>query len=75
MHDGDGAADPRRSGAEIELVHVISGSVRIEFSDRSWNLDQGDTLTFEAQEPHNWHASSTVGADLVWVLVPAAWTP
>jgi transcriptional regulator with XRE-family HTH domain len=72
---GNGGDTLYTIGAETELVHVISGSVRLEFSDRSWEMGAGDTLTFNAQEPHNWHASSTDGADLVWVLVPAAWNP
>jgi transcriptional regulator with XRE-family HTH domain len=72
---GNGGDTLYTIGAETELVHVISGSVRLEFSDRSWELEQGDTLTFDAQEPHNWHATSAEGADLVWVLVPAAWNP
>jgi len=72
---GDGGDTLYTIGADIELVHVLSGSVRLEFSDRSWELKQGDTLSFNAQEPHNWHASTTEGADLVWVLVPAAWNP
>lgn len=72
---GDGGDTLYTIGAEIELVHVIGGSVRLEFSDRSWDLSEGDTLTFNAREPHNWHASSTEGADLIWLLVPAVWSP
>lgn len=71
---GDGGETLYTIGAEIELLHVISGEVRVEFADREWSLTAGDTLTFDAGEPHNWHAGPD-GADLVWVLVPSAWSP
>lgn len=72
---GDGGEVLYAIGAEIELVHVVSGTILVEFADREWPLVAGDSLTFDASEPHNWRADPTTGAELLWVLVPAVWNP
>lgn len=57
----------------VESLHVISGSVTVEFAGREETLDPGDTLTFPGRTPHTWRTSEA-GAEVVWVLVPAAWS-
>lgn len=68
---GNGGAEKYAVSAERELVYVLSGSLRIEFSDVTHDLKAGDSLTFPGRQPHQWH--SDIGADALWVIVPAAW--
>ena len=70
---GSGGDEIYTVNSAVDFVHVISGSVTLEFSDRSWSLQAGDSLTFDGREPHNWHADGDAGAALLWVLAPAAW--
>ena len=58
---------------EVEALHVVSGSVEVVFADRRVPLTADDTLTFPGRTPHTWTTGSE-GAEVVWVLVPAAWS-
>lgn len=68
---GNGGDELYTVNADAELLHVVSGSVTVLFSDRELTLEQGDSITFDGREPHQWRSGS--GSELVWVLVPAAW--
>lgn len=68
---GNGGDKPYTVNSELELLHVISGSVDFWVSDGAWTLNAGDSITFDGREPHQWRADG--GAELLWVLVPAAW--
>lgn len=57
----------------VDVVHVLSGSLTVQFSDRTWQLAAGDSLTFDGREPHTWVADPNVETELIWVLAPAAW--
>ncbi|MFO7690523.1 MAG: XRE family transcriptional regulator [Cryobacterium sp.] len=57
----------------VDVVHVLSGSLVVQFSDRTWQLAPGDSLTFDGREPHTWFADPDVETELIWVLAPAAW--
>lgn len=69
----NGGAELYTVSSEIEVVHIISGTVSMEFNSHSVRLDAGDTLTFSGREPHNWRAYEE-GATLTWTLIPAAWS-
>ncbi len=69
---GSGGEELYTVNAELDFVHVVSGSLDVSFSDGTWNLAEGDSLTFDGREPHQWH--SNTGAELIWVLAPAAWS-
>ena len=58
---------------EVESLHVISGRVDLVFADRGVSLKDGDTLTFPGHLPHTWETHEQ-GAELIWVLAPAAWS-
>lgn len=59
--------------SSVDVVHVLSGSMTLQFSDRSWRLEAGDSLTFDGREPHNWFGDTEVETELLWILAPAAW--
>lgn len=69
---GNGGADLYTISADAELLHVISGAVTVLFSDSELELGAGDSITFDGREPHQWRSER--GAELIWVLVPAAWS-
>ncbi|MDR2566770.1 MAG: helix-turn-helix domain-containing protein [Bifidobacteriaceae bacterium] len=61
--------------ADVEFVHVVAGSIRLMATLEHWDLAAGDSLTLEGREPHSWKVlDPSQGVDLIWVLVPAAWT-
>lgn len=57
----------------VESLHVVSGELELEFADQRMALTAGDTVTFPGNAPHTWHTGD-VGAEVLWVLVPAAWS-
>jgi transcriptional regulator with XRE-family HTH domain len=76
------AGDPATAGedlytvnAEVEFLHVLKGRIRLMTVMENWDLGPGSSLTLDAREPHSWKVLDPAdGADLIWVLVPAAWT-
>ncbi|GAA1325959.1 helix-turn-helix domain-containing protein [Leucobacter albus] len=70
---GSGGDELYTVSCDVESLHVISGEVEVRFADRSTALSPGDTLTFPGRTPHTWHAGDG-GAEIVWILVPAAWS-
>lgn len=58
---------------DVEVLHVISGAVDLQFADRLESLQSGDTLTFPGRTPHNW-TTGNEAAEVVWTLIPAAWS-
>ncbi|MBO1901810.1 helix-turn-helix transcriptional regulator [Leucobacter weissii] len=73
--------DPRADGGDelytvncsVESLHVISGAVELLFAHDRRQLSAGDTLTFPGRVPHTWQAGPE-GAEIVWILIPAAWS-
>lgn len=59
---------------DVEVVHVINGEVDVRFSDKTVSLSAGDTLTFAGHELHSWRNTGTSIAEILWTLVPAAWS-
>ncbi|WP_125100455.1 helix-turn-helix domain-containing protein [Leucobacter chromiireducens] len=70
---GSGGDDLYTVSCAVESLHLISGSVEVQFTGRVAELSPGDTLTFPGLTPHTWRAGAE-GAELLWVLVPAAWS-
>ncbi|MCR2762485.1 helix-turn-helix domain-containing protein [Microbacterium sp. zg.B48] len=69
---GNGGDELYTINADAELLHVLSGAVTVFFSDGQLDLRAGDSITFDGREPHQWR--SELGVELLWVLVPAAWS-
>lgn len=58
---------------ELEILHIARGKVTVVFASHEVVLNEGDTLSFAGREPHTWRAHED-GAELVWTLIPAAWS-
>jgi len=70
---GTGGGKLYTVNSPVDVVHVLAGSLTVHFSDRSWQLAPGDSLTFDGREPHTWLADPNRETELIWVLAPAAW--
>ncbi len=72
---GSGGSEPYTLNCEVEVVVVLKGAIELVFSDRRQRVSAGDALTFSGGEPHTWvNASTSRGAEVVWVMVPAPWS-
>lgn len=69
----NGGAKLYTVNCEVESIHVISGEVDLVFADRRTPLGPGDTLTFPGRTPHTWETTAA-GAEVAWILAPAAWS-
>lgn len=70
----DGGAELYTINCDVEVVHVVTGQMAIDFSDKTVSLNEGDTLTFAGREPHTWRNPGSVATEVMWTLVPAAWS-
>ncbi|MFD8934432.1 helix-turn-helix domain-containing protein [Streptomyces sp. NPDC059578] len=59
---------------DVEVLHVVSGEVAVQFTDRTETLAAGDTLTFSGREPHTWRNAGPGPAEVTWTFVPAPWS-
>ncbi|WP_353829282.1 helix-turn-helix domain-containing protein [Agromyces sp. SYSU T0242] len=71
---GHGGDELYAVAADVDVLHVLSGTVVVRFSDQEWELGAGDSVTFNGHEPHSWRVPGPEGAEVVWVLVPALWS-
>lgn len=69
---GSGGDELYTVNSALEFLHVVDGAITLTFSDGEFHLETGDSITFDGREPHQWR--SVDGAELVWVLCPAAWS-
>ncbi|MGN6125372.1 MAG: helix-turn-helix domain-containing protein [Humibacter sp.] len=70
----DGGNELYTINCDVEVLHVITGSLTVFFTNREEHLAAGDTLTFPGREPHNWRNDGPGDADVIWTIVPAAWS-
>ena len=70
----DGGNELYTINCDVEVVHVINGEVDVRFTDKTVCLSAGDTLTFSGHELHSWRNTGTSIAEILWTLVPAAWS-
>jgi transcriptional regulator with XRE-family HTH domain len=69
-----GGDDYYTISCDVEVVHVLDGSVTLRFPHGDVELHAGDTMTVPGREPHSWVNRSNEPAELVWTIVPAAWS-
>jgi transcriptional regulator with XRE-family HTH domain len=71
---GTGGEELYTLNCEVEVAHVLRGSLQVLFSKSAELLEAGDTMTFSGREPHTWHNPDTgEDAEVLWVIVPAPW--
>lgn len=72
--DAHGGHELYTINCDVEVLHVVSGSVSVRFADRTVVLAAGDALTFPGREPHTWQVEGGAPAVALWVLAPAPWS-
>lgn len=71
---GSGGAELYTVNCDVEVVHLIAGRLDLTLGESVMHLRPGDTLTFNGRGPHTWANSSAEPADVLWALIPAAWS-
>lgn len=74
--------EPGASGGEelytincdLETVHVLSGTLRVRLISGIVELATGDTMTLAGREPHSWENGADGETEIIWTIVPAAWS-
>lgn len=51
-----------------ELVYCLQGKMEFRVKDRTYVLNQGDSLHFRTNQEHSWKNIGNVQARLIWVL-------
>ena len=69
-----GGPDLYTINSETEVVHVLTGALRLHFVTEQVVLEAGDTLTFAGRDPHTWTNAADGPTDVVWIMSPAAWS-
>jgi transcriptional regulator with XRE-family HTH domain len=59
---------------DIEVVHVLAGELILRFPRGDVALKTGDSVTLPGREPHTWSNASDSVTELIWTIVPAAWS-
>jgi transcriptional regulator with XRE-family HTH domain len=70
----DGGTELYTINCDVEVVHVLSGQLTVDFAGGSQTLDASDTLTFPGREPHTWRNTAQGTTEVTWTLIPAAWS-
>ena len=59
---------------DVETVHVPSGALRVRLVGGTVELATGDTVTLAGREPHSRENSANTETEIIWTIVPAAWS-
>lgn len=59
---------------DVEVLHVLTGSVEVRLAAGAHEIAAGDTMSLPGREPHTWVNTAAGRTELIWVLVPAAWS-
>lgn len=72
--DAHGGADLYTINCEVEVLHVVEGTISVRLTDREVLLEAGDALTLPGREPHTWRVEGDRPAVALWVISPAPWS-
>ncbi|ARC55629.1 HTH-type transcriptional regulator PuuR [Frondihabitans sp. 762G35] len=69
-----GGADFYTITCEVEVLHVLDGGITVKFPHHDVELGAGDSLTIGGREPHTWVNATGARSEVLWAIVPAAWS-
>src|SRR6476619_5283186 len=69
---GRGESELYAVDCDVDVLHVIKGSIKLILTNEEYDLNTGDTVTFPGREPHTWVNPTDESVEVLWVLVPAA---
>lgn len=67
--DEDGPQPHSQEGSKF--VHILEGSIAIQYQGEDYLLDAGDSAYFDALEPHSYRAAGPAAARALVILTPA----
>ncbi len=71
LHPGMGSGDRKIVHTGYEFVYCLEGNIRYEIDQEEYFLKAGDSILFEAHQPHCWENKSEEMAQILLVLYPA----
>lgn len=72
--DAHGGGELYTINCDVEVLHVVAGTLEVRFADRVVRVGAGEALTFPGREPHTWRVEGGAPAVVLWVIVPAPWS-
>lgn len=69
---GRGESELYAVDCDVDILHIISGRLRLILTNQVHDLRAGDTLSFPGREPHSWENMTDEPVEALWTLVPAA---
>jgi transcriptional regulator with XRE-family HTH domain len=69
-----GGEDLYTINCDIEVLHILRGEIVLRFPRGDLSLRAGDTVTVAGREPHSWTNPTAETAEVIWTIVPAAWS-
>jgi transcriptional regulator with XRE-family HTH domain len=70
---GTGSHEYYSHESDEEFVLVLKGRIRISVDKEIYDLNSGDTITFESRLPHKWKTIGTSTARILWVMTPPSY--
>lgn len=68
---GKGESELYSVDCEVDVLHVVSGRLKLIMTHESYDLEPGDTMTFPGREPHSWSNDTDEEVVVIWTLLPA----
>lgn len=69
-----GGHDYYTISCDVEIVHILKGTITMRFPNGEIVLRTGDSMTIPGREPHTWVNDSNEPAEIIWTIVPASWS-
>ncbi len=69
---GSGESELYAVDCDVDVLHIIRGSLTLIMTSSSYDLEEGDTLSFSGREPHSWVNHTDLPVTALFVLAPAA---
>lgn len=54
-----------------EMGLILQGSGTLHYADKTYDLSEGDSITFSAHEPHNIENTGSTPLRAMWIVTPA----
>lgn len=72
--DASGGEEFYTINCEREVLHVVAAGITLRFPQESIVLGEGDSVTLPGREPHTWRNETGNRSEVIWAMVPAAWS-
>jgi transcriptional regulator with XRE-family HTH domain len=70
---GSTGAEPYAHGDSEELFVVLGGNVELELGGESFELGQGDSITYRSSTPHKISNAGEDVAEVMWIISPPSY--